>query len=384
MKNTSYILIIFILTGIACGHSKTVESVEVAAPKKLMESQVELSDAQLRNADLGIGKISLQNIDAVLKVNGKIDLPPQCLVSVCFPLGGYLKSTPLITGMTVRKGQVIAELEDPNYIQLQEDYLTATAKMNFLQTELNRQRELSKENISAGKVLQQTQSDYQIQEIAVQALAQRLKILGVNPLNLTPQNIASTVTIHAPNDGIVTKINTHIGKYIHPTESIFEIILQGNMNAVLTVFEKDIPKLRIGQKIKISLPNQPDKIYTATILLIGTTINESHALEIICSFDKTTAINGLFPNMFINAEIITSEKNLMTLPNDAIVRFENKNFIFIVKSKNIFEMTEVELGASNKDISEVKPINSNDLLQKEIVIKNAYTILSKMKNTEEE
>ena len=380
MKNLKFIFIIALFST-SC-KNKTVESTPSVSEEKTTENVVKFTDVQLQNGKIQIGKAEMRTLKGILKVNGVIDVPPQNLISVSFPMGGYLKKTDLLTGMPVKKGQVIATLEDAAYIQLQQDYLTVSAKLDYLQLDLTRQQELNAQKINADKTLQQVQSEVRLQQITQKALAEKLRLIGINPNNLTENSMTRTVSVYSPINGYVSKVNVNIGKYLAPTDVMFQLVNTDDIHANLTVFEKDIPKLKIGQKLTVTVPSLPNKNYAAEIILIGRDLNESRAVEVHCHFNNYD--HKLSPGMFLSANIQTTETNALTVPNDAIVRFENKQFIFIEKEKGVFEMEEVELGVMDKMYSQVHPLSISDISKQNIVTQGAYSILSKLKNRAEE
>jgi membrane fusion protein, heavy metal efflux system len=350
--------------------------------EKPVENGVELTAAQLKNAQIQIGKAEKRTLKGILRVNGKIDVPPQNLVSVSVPLGGYLKKTDLLPGMPVKKGQVLAIVEDAVYVQLEQDYLTADARLAYLQQELARQTELNEQKINAGKTLQQVQNEVKMQQILKKGLAEKLRLIGLNPDNVTENSLTRSVTITSPINGYVSKVNANIGKYLSPMDVPFQLVNTDDIHANLTVFERDIAKLKIGQKVKITLPNVPDKVYFAEIILIGRDLDEHRAVEVHCHFVPNEP--KLAPNMFLVAEIETTETDALTVPTDAVVRFENKHFCFTEKSEGKYEMREVEMGVSDKNFVQIRPLSMEGFEAGKIVVKGAYTLLSKMKNTAEE
>jgi membrane fusion protein, heavy metal efflux system len=362
---------------------------EAKTDEKAVENGVELTAAQLKNAQINIGKAEKRTLKGILKVNGVVDVPPQNLVSVSVPLGGYLKKTDLLPGMPVKKGQILAIVEDAVYVQLEQDYLTADARLEYLQQELARQTELSDQKINAGKTLQQVQNEVKMQQILKKGLSEKLRLIGLNPDVLTENSLTRSVTILSPINGYVSKVNVNIGKYLAPMDVPFQLVNTDDIHANLTVFERDISKLKIGQKVKITLPNAPEKAYFAEIILIGRDLNANRAVEVHCHFVPNEP--KLAPGMFLSADIETTETDALTVPSEAVVRFENKHFIFIEKSEGKYEMREVTLGVADKNFQQIGgllitsgPLSIEGILASKIVIKGAYTLLSKMKNTAEE
>lgn len=361
----------------ACGGGKKEEQkTEVQTAANI----VTLTDAQLKNAGVQTGKLEKQSISSLLKVNGKIDVPPQNMVSISVPLGGYLQSTKLLPGMYVKKGESIAIMEDQQYIQLQQDYLTAKAKLVFAKQEFERQKELNQSKASSDKVYQQSLADYTSLEILVKSLSEKLKLIGISPANRNVNNISKSISIGSPINGYVSKVNVNIGKYVTPADVLFEIVNPADIHLVLSVFEKDVNKLFIGQKLFAYSNSNPEKKYPCEIILIGKDFSADKSVEIHCHFenyDKT-----LIPGMFMNAEIEVKSNEAIALPSDAIVSFESKQYVFISKGNNQYEMIEIKAGNTENGYTE---ITIDEKLAKEtFVFKGAYNLLMKMKNTADE
>jgi membrane fusion protein, heavy metal efflux system len=342
--------------------------------------KITLNNKQLNQIEVSTGLIEEGNLSEIVKLNGKIDVPPQNLISISMPLGGFLKYSKLLPGMHVRKGEVLAILEDQQYIQLQQDYLLAKMKIKYAELELNRQQELNITKASSDKNLQLAESEVQNYKIILSALAEKLKIIGLNPINISTNNISKTVKITAPINGFISKVNVNIGKYIAPTDVMFELIDPSDIHLALKVFEKDIPKLYIGQKLLASTNSKPDNIHECEILLIGMDINEEHNTEVHCHFEKYD--KSLIPGTYMNAEIkVKSSKNYV-LNENAVVAFESKQYVFTKKNENNFDFVEVQTGVVEGGKIEIK--NGKQLIDKQIVTKGAYALLMSLKNKAEE
>jgi cobalt-zinc-cadmium efflux system membrane fusion protein len=361
----------------ACGNSKKEEK---QPEKPTNENITQLSNDQLKNAGIQTGKLEQHAISAVLKVNGVIDVPPQNMVSISVPLGGYLKSTKLLAGMHVSKGEAIAVMEDQQYIQLQQDYLTARAQFTYSESEFNRQRELNQSKATSDKVFEQTRATYETQYVVVRSLEEKIKLIGINPAKLTPATITRSVHIYSPINGFVSEVNVNIGKYVNPSDVLFELVNPIDIHLALTIFEKDLDKLFIGQKLIAYSNNQPDKRYPCTIILISKNLSGERSAEVHCHFEQYD--KNLLPGMFMNADIEVKSNNVNALPNDAIVRFENKQYIFLTRGNNHFEMVEIKTGNAENGFTEVAI--DEKLAAETFVLKGAYNLLMKLKNTSEE
>lgn len=377
---TKYIIyIIAIVCFSSCG-SKQSKTEPIAENTK--ENEVELSEAQLKNANIETSILEQKSISSLLKVNGNIEAPPQNAVSVSVPLGGYIKSTKLLPGMHISKGETIAIMEDQEYITMQQDYLTAKAKIVYTEAEYNRQTELNKSKAVSDKIYQQAKAEYASQNILVKSLSEKLKLIGINPDNLSVNNLSRSINIPSPISGYVSKVNVNIGKYVNPTDILFELVNPSDIHLALNVFEKNIDKLFIGQTLMAYTNSNPERKYPCKIILIGKDVNQDHSIEVHCHFEQYDKI--LIPGMFMNAEIEIQSHTGFVIPTDAIVRFEGKQYVFAVTENNKYEMLEVSIHNNENDYTQISFADNLDRSQNRFVTKGAYTLLMKMKNTEEE
>ncbi len=364
--------IIFLLA--ACGNKKAAEA--EGLPDAVADSVITLTAEQVKNAGIVMGKPETQEISSILRVNGKIDVPPQNMVSISVPLGGYLKTTKLLPGMHVSKGEAIAVIEDQQYIQLQQDYLTAQAKIGFLENEYKRQQSLNQSQASSDKVYQQAEADYKTQRILITSLAQKLQLAGINTARLNESNISRSINIYSPINGYVSKVNVNIGKYVSSTDVLFELINPLDIHLALKVFERDLGKLFIGQKLMAYTNNEPGRKHLCEVLLIGKDLSAEGNTDVHCHFeeyDKT-----LVPGTYMNAEIEVKNKNATVVPEQAVVGYENKQYIFLASGANRFAMTEITTGETENGFMEI--LVDAKLAKQDVVVKGAYSLLMSLKN----
>ena len=362
MKNILKIFALFIVL-----HSCNSNKKDEVKPATENENVVTLTNQQLKNVTIEIAALEKRPISSILKVNGQIDVPPQNMVSVSMPLGGYLKSTKLLPGLHFSKGEVIAVMEDQQYIQLQQDYLITKSKLNFAEKEFLRQKELNQSQASSDKVFQLAEADYKTLRITLSSLTEKLKLIHINANNLTEKSISKSVNIYAPINGFVSKVNVNIGKYVNPSDILFELINPSDIHLNLKIFEKDVVKLQIGQKLIAYTNNDITNKHLCRILLISRDLGTDHTAEVHCHFEDYD--KNLLPGMYMNAEIEIQRNTNFTLPEEAIVNFEGKNYIFIAKDANNFLMNEVETG--NQENGFIEILNAADFENSKIVTKGA-------------
>lgn len=369
---------IAVLSFLACGgKQQEQQSAETETPP---ETHVSLSKEQLQHAKVETGMAEKGDISSTLRLSGTIDVPPQNMISVSFPLGGYLKSTRLLPGMRVRKGEVLAVMEDAQFIQLQQEYLLTKSRLALAESEFQRQQTLNAGKATSDKVLQQAKSEFETQRITQRALAEKLRLIGLDPEKLSEENLSRTVNVYSPISGYVAKVDVNIGKYTAPTDVLFELVNPEDIHLNLTAFEKDVQQLAIGQRVTAWTNDKPEKKYAATIILVGKNLDENRSAEVHCHFDRYD--QTLLPGMYMNAEVSVKSQNAWIVPEGAVIRWQNKHYIFIENGEGVFEMAEVTPGISQEGKVQITPVL--DITGKKIAVANAYTLLMKLKNQAEE
>lgn len=347
---------------------------------------VTLSESQFNAIKISTGKIEPKKMNTTLEVNGILDVPPQNLVTVSAMLGGFVKSTGILQGMNINKGAIIARIENPEFINIQREYLENKNKLKYLEAEYKRQEELSKENVSSTKIFQQTSSDYNTALVANGALGEKLKMIGINPSTLTQNTITSTVDVRSPIHGYITVVNINVGSFVNPQDIICEIVDTDHLHAELTVFEKDITKVKVGQKVSFKIVNSDMEPRTAKVYLINHKISEDRTVRVHAHMDKDDP--ALIPNMYLKAFIDLTEKEVLAVPSDAIVQIEDETYVFAEKhgssKEHQYEGIKIQKGISDAGFTEITLPPSIEYKNLKVVFKGAYDLMAKLKNIEEE
>jgi cobalt-zinc-cadmium efflux system membrane fusion protein len=377
MKFNSMVLVFFAVFIFSCSTKKEEAATEEAASS----SELQLNGEQLKSLGLQFGNAEKQMMSSTIQLQGKIDLPPQNMISVNFPLGGYLRNTKLIPGMQVRKGDIIALMEDQSIVQLQQDYLSAKAKQELIRQEFERQQILYNSNAGTSKAFQNAEAEVKMQSVLVRSLSEKLKLIGIDPAALNETNISGQLPIRSTINGYVSKVNVNIGKYVQPTETMFELIDPDDIHAALTIFEKDLPYIKIGNTVNIKFMGDKNGGFPAKVILVNKGVDEDRTATAHCHF--TIHPTQLFPGMLIQAEVSVADREVKVLPDEAIVRSGNQQFVFYKSADNKYVMIPVVTGLSSNGKTEIQS-GLEQLADGTIVLNNAYQLLGMLKNTEEE
>jgi len=310
------------------------------------------------------------------------------MATVCMPMGGFVKSTSLMPGNVVRKGQTLAILENQEFVDIQQNYLEAKNKFDFAEADLKRHSELYKNDVYSEQNVQQVTSDYKNLKAQVKALEQKLALININPANLHEDDISSSVALISPISGFVKAVNVNIGKFVSPSDVLFEIVNSDKLFLELTLFEKDADKVSTGQKIRFFINNETEQ-HEAVIYQTGKSINADKTYKVYASIP--VICKNVLPGMYVNAIIESSGNKVTALPSDAIVGFEDKDYIFVFdKDKEEagqpfteYKIIEVHKGVSDGGYTEVILPAGFNISTAKVVIKGAYNLLSAKKNAGE-
>ncbi len=369
-----------------------------------------LNENQIKALDLKLGSFEMRNLTTVVKTNGQLAVSPSDIAEVTAIMGGNVKYIKVFHGDKVKRGQVLAVLEHPDYITLQEDFVEKANNLKFAEQEYKRQKELFENNVGAGKDYQKAKANYNTAKAKYEGLKSRLRLLNISHETVMKGEITSSVNIVSPINGFVNEIFIRRGTYAGAQTKLFEITNNDAIHADFLIYEKDVHLVKKGQKVHFTVSNKPEKEFTATVFAIGKEFDPN-----IRAVNIHTKINGdvseLIPGMYISGHLHTDKRLTKTLPDGAIVSEGTKSYIFILdktardeahehedehghehekdedseKSQSVktFKMTEVITGQKDDGYTEITLINPLPE-NTEIVLNVAYYLLADMKKEETE
>lgn len=330
---------------ISCGHSDThhQEESHVISHDHEEESAsiATLTQEQMKAIGLQLGKVESKELTATIKANGMLRVPNNNKGNATSLYGGVIRSIQVQIGEHVRKGQVIATIANPQFIQLQEEYLTIKDKLVYAEQEASRQQELNSGNAGAMKNLQTATAELNTLRTRKASLQKQIQLMGINPNLVSASNFRSALVVISPLDGVVSNVYAKIGSYVDVSSPVAEIVDNGSLHLDLQVFEKDLPLLKIGQTVHFTLTNNPVNEYDAKVFSIGSSFeNDSKTISVHCRVIGNKA--GLIDGMNITGIVSLNNAITPAVPNDAIVTNDGKDYIFIVTDKSQVDHSEKE------------------------------------------
>lgn len=371
-KNEKFTFLLFIIAGCTSGNQSPEET-----PDQLFQEEIVVTEDQMEEMGLDIGFLQKANIAEGVAVNGYLDTPPQFKANVSTILGGRIIDILSLPGDYVRKDQEVVRLESPEFLQLQQNYLETRGGLKYLKDEYERQKKLSENNVNAKKIYLQAERDYQAKIAEFTALGNQLKLLGVDPENLRPEQLSSVIRLRTPINGYISTIYTTLSEYVHSESDVFRVVNPEHLHAELNVFEKDILKIKKGQKVEVYLTQMKDSVIMGEVFLVGKELDEeSRSLNVHVHIEEN---QELIVGMYVEAMILTSERNVYVIPNEALMVEERGSSIFMVTSKtdNIirFKKTPVSTGTERDGKTEVL-LTENVTANTQIAISGVYYLSS--------
>lgn len=359
----SGVLLLFVILLLACnGNQEQKESEEkTESPELTQDADMELSRKQMETVGITVGPLEEKNLNAIVKANGQLAVPPQNKADVSVLTGGIIRTITVLEGQQVKKGQVLATLENQDLIRIQQDYLSARNNFSFIEAEHTRQQLLKAAGAGTGKSYQLAEANYDAERSKISAYESQLKQMGLSPSKISTGNIYSIFPLTSPISGTVGQITVNLGAYVVPGTSILEVVDNSKIHCDLVVFEKDLMKVKTGQTVNFMLTNQDNLPISGTITGINKSFENENKGVIVHAVINNTAHMNLIPGMYVTALISVGQSLTRAVPVDAVIRSEGREYIFVVTENNQqgyrFKKVEVKTGVSELGYIEVKALS---------------------------
>lgn len=366
---TYFILLSFVL--MACQSNEPSREESLLDPVKAGKREIHLRPGQLERANIRVMPVQKQWMGEKIRVNGLFDVPPQNRAQVSSMVEAFVQNTSLLVGDKVKKGQTLATLTHPDLITLQNDLVEKNQQLRYLESEYQRQLELDKSRINAKKNLVKAETGFKGMLAQVNALKEKIKMLGIDPRKVLSGKIFNQIELRSPLNGYLTHVHASIGAMVTPGQPVFEIVDLDHMHVELKIFEKDIHKIKVNEPFTFRITG--DSIdYPGSIHLVGKQLGEDRTIDV---HGHTQEKRPYFlPGMYVEASIYTHMDSVQALPETAFFEREGGLFVFIRKNDSSYQIKEVTTGKQTDAWIELK---NNDLpAEAEVVVEGVYYLSS--------
>lgn len=310
----------------ACGPSTEPTPPKTQDSNPVSGEMVHLDSAQFLRANMALDTLRYRPLTHEILLSGQVEAPPQNLISVSMPLAGQLRLTHLLPGMKVQKGEILAYMEDPAYLRLQENYWSTRIKVENLGAELQRQEELLRNGAGNPKTERDLRSEWRTARVQTKAIEEQLRLLGLEITQLNETQMVRQIPVRSPVQGYVTKVHHSTGQYINAGETLYELVDPSDVHLRLNAFEKDLPYLQENQKLYAYTNHQPRVEHPAHILLIGKEFAADRSVEIHCHFDRYDA--RLLPGMYMRARLEVATEAIPAIPVAGVQYHQGQAYVF--------------------------------------------------------
>lgn len=370
-KMVNNVLGLLLLLVSACGNDE--QSAEVDSVRNVVSVE------QRELAQVKSGSLEYRLISRLVSCTGEIEVPPQGMASVTAPLGGYIIDMKMVPGTFVKKGTLLAKLNNPEYIALQQSYLETSGQLKFAGQEYERQRLLDEQNATAERKFQESESSLNVLKARLAGLKEQMKLVGINVSALETGNIQSVVDLRAPIAGYITHVNHHQGQFVEPREVIFEVVDTRDLHLHLNIFEQDIADVAIGQNIRFRPAGSESAYYLGKVALVSPKKDDE-----LRTFDVhghiETGEDKLKPGMYVQAEILVSGDSVHALPQSAVITENNKSFV-VTDDRGTYNVEAISTGASMDGWVEIR--DPGPLVNKRIVTEGASRVFTALRRHSE-
>ncbi|MDO9553411.1 efflux RND transporter periplasmic adaptor subunit [Rhodonellum sp.] len=342
------------------------------------QNEVTLTQAQFEGSGMIWDSISSSAFTEHITATGMVNVPAEGRFDISTYFGGYIKKMELLVGQKVSKGQLLFTIENPEFIQMQQDYLDAKSQLAYLKNDFDRQKVLIDENISSMKNYLKAEADYQSTLAKSESLKKKLLLINLNPAQITPENITSRVSVLSPTFGYVETVLVNQGTYLNPSDIAVKLINKEHLHVELNVFEKDAVIIKQGQPVFFSLQGGETESIEGEVFLVGQSVNEKRMVNLHVHLKNEKEGEKLVPGMFVESKIIIASHQALSLPEESVVNVETKNFVLIKKGmeNDLIYLEKREVLIGQKSGGRVEILNTSDFdANSQFLSKGAFNLI---------
>jgi cobalt-zinc-cadmium efflux system membrane fusion protein len=380
LTNNLTLLIACLVFLIACNNPEAEIASSTPTDASLEENTIAISQKQYTSAKLKLAQLEERPFSTTIAVNGQLDVPPEFRAAVSAYFGGYVKDISILPGQFIKKEGTLFTMENPLFLQMQEEYLAISGELAYLKNDFQRQENLYADKVSSEKEFLKAKAAYQAAAAKKAALAKQLSMININVAKISTENLKSVVTVKSPIGGYVHKVNAEKGMYLKPETMAVALINTDHIHIELNVYEKDYSQLGIGQEIQFQLQNNSNKSYAAEIFLISRALeDENRIIRVHGHLKNKHEHTNFLPGMYVEAKISTSTSNQFALPESSVVNIDNSYYVLALEkqadSTYYFKREKVEIGATDGGFTKI--INARNFkADTKFLSKGAFNLIS--------
>ena len=366
--NLTIILLIISATLFSCKNKPTTET-------EAESGFIEITKAQFKSELMEFGEPTISPFVEKIHFTGSIVPSVNGRAHISLPIQGVVDRINYIPGQYVNKGAVLFQISGNQFIDMQKDFAESAALLQRLKGDFERQKELRAENIGTQKEYIFAESLYNVEKAKLGALRIKLENLGLNISQIEEGAFYNSFSLKAPIKGFVSDITVTIGQYVEPQQIIASIIDDSSFQIQLSVFEKDINAIKVGQDVEFYLTGNKSVMNTGRVKIVSKAIdNSTKSIDCFAEIENPGKIS-LVNNQFVEGDVIVSSDSVLSVPEGAILKSASETYVLAFKNETdelyYFSKLKVTTGRKNNGFVELKEVPES----KKLLIKGVYNIL---------
>ncbi|MBN9133168.1 MAG: efflux RND transporter periplasmic adaptor subunit [Nitrosospira multiformis] len=372
--------ILLVLSVSGCGGGKPAVKEEVVAKEPENANLVTLEPEKMHH--IRIGKPTLINIADKLQAPSQVEVDEHRLVRVGANVTGRIIDVYAMLGDNVEAGLELARISSPELTQAQLAYLRAFSLETLAEKAAERARHLLAADVISVAEMQRRESELQVSRAELGAAADQLRLLGMDnrALNKLGKDgtIMPSVAIKSSKPGIVIERNVAIGQVVQPSDLLFQVADLSSVWVVGDVPEQIARHVQVGQHVEIHVPALGNISFDGLIIFVADTVNPLTRTVMV----RTVVENPrrkLKPAMLASMHILDNPVESLVVPETAVVRENNRDYVFLVQGDNRFLRVPVELGA---EVGDMRPVLKGLSIDQTVVVDGAFHLENERKLAE--
>lgn len=315
-----------------------------------LDTDIILTPTQEQRAGVRTASADTVSFASTIECRGVVSVPQGRAVQIPALIGGTVATLAIIPGQRVAKGDVIATLEGPQFIDLQRDYLATGVELELAERQARRQERLSTDTIVSRKSLDDAQATARLLRIRRQALASQLALIGIEATALTEQSMVRRVPVRCSINGVVTAVYGMVGRTMAPGAAIADVVDASHCHLELTIYERDAATIRVGAVVRYSLASSGVH-GIARVLTVGGQVSESRT--VVVHAEPIDNVARLVPGSSLTVAIDAGSRPRLTVPRSAIQHGGSGTRVAVKVGPGRYRWIGVEVGHQRDSLVEV-------------------------------
>ena len=333
-------------------------------------------------ARLKIGSPALVDLADRIQVPSRVQVDEERTAHMGSYITGRIINLFVILGDYVKPGQALARITSPDLTNSQLAYLRAMSRVIVTQKASDRARHLLAADAIPVAEVERRQSELEIAKAEMAASKDQLILFGMDESDIKKLNktgkILPWIDIKTNREGYVIARNVIVGQVVQPSDLLFQIADLSHVWVVGDVPEQVAREVELGQHVEINVPALENHVLDGVIIFVSDTINRL-TRTVMTRVLVENPERKLKPDMLANMHITDPQHKSMVVPETAVVRELNLDYVFVAIGENQFQRVPVELGT---EVAGLRPVYKGISIYQQIVTEGAFHLDSERKLAE--